>query len=165
MAALDLRLRVASPGLLALPWRQPLADWDITTVSFRDVPVGPSRHLVRFVEADGRLWALKALPRRIALREYDALRRLEDRSLPAVRAAGVVVQPGPDETVLVTEFLDGSWQYRRRRRFPSGRRPRRPYQILAEVDGVTGRYRQVGDLLHEEPLIGLGTDRRRPLGI
>ena len=64
--ALDLRLRVTSPELLALPWREPLATWDPTTVAFRDIPVGPSRHLVRFVEADGRLWALKSLPHRVA---------------------------------------------------------------------------------------------------
>jgi tRNA A-37 threonylcarbamoyl transferase component Bud32 len=110
---LDLRLRVTSPGLLALPWRRPLADWDVTTVAFRDIPVGTSRHLVRFVEADDQVWALKALPHRIALAEYDALRTLEDLDLPAVRAAGVVRSPMTDEAVLVTRFLDGSWQYRR----------------------------------------------------
>ncbi|MDN8660379.1 hypothetical protein Q0N58_14610, partial [Staphylococcus aureus] len=70
MPSLDLRLRTTSPELLALPWRRPLADWDVTAVPIRDIPVGPSRHLVRFVEADGRLWALKALPARLAVREY-----------------------------------------------------------------------------------------------
>jgi hypothetical protein len=121
MAALDLRLRVPVPGLLALPWRHPLADWDVTAVAFRDIPVGPSRHLVRFVEAGGRLWALKSLPRRVAEREYAALRTMEDRGLPAVRAAGLMSRPAPerrgadepDDAVLVTEFLAGSWQYRR----------------------------------------------------
>ena len=110
---LDLRLRVASAELLALPWLEPLIEWDATSVSIRDVPVGPSRHLVRFVEADGRLWALKELPHRIALKEYAILRELERRSLSAVRAAGVVVQPVEDTAILVTEYLEGSWQYRR----------------------------------------------------
>ena len=112
MPALELRLRTAGPDLLALPWREPLAEWDPTVVAFRDVPVGPSRHLVRFVEADGRLWALKALPRRTALREYEALRVMEARELAAVRASGVALQPG-DDAVLVTAYLERSWQYRR----------------------------------------------------
>lgn len=113
MAALDLRLRVPSPDLLALPWREPLATWDVTAVAFRDVPVGPSRHLVRFVEADDRLWALKDLPARVARREYDALRAMEDRGLAAVRAAGVVRQPVDGAAILVTHYLERSWQYRR----------------------------------------------------
>ena len=110
---LDLRLRVTSPELLALPWRHPLADWDVTRVDFRDIPVGPSRHLVRFVEADGRLWALKALPARVAIREYDVLRDMEARSLSAVRTGGVVLQPFDDAAILVTHYLERSWQYRR----------------------------------------------------
>jgi hypothetical protein len=112
VSSLDLRLRVTSPGLLALPWRERLADWDITEIPFRDIPVGPSRHLVRFVETDGALWALKDLPERIAVKEYAVLRDLEARSLPAVRAAGLVIQ-GNDSAILVTRYLERSWQYRR----------------------------------------------------
>ena len=96
-----------------LPWLEPLDQWDATVVPIRDVPVGPSRHLVRFVEADGALWALKVLPRPVASREYHVLRELEERSLPAVRAAGIVVQPFPDTAILLTRYLEGSWQYRR----------------------------------------------------
>jgi hypothetical protein len=110
---LDIRLRDGTPGLLALPWLQPLAEWDATEVPLRDIPVGPSRHLVRFVETDGQLWALKELPQRIAAKEYAVLRDLERRSLPAVRAAGLVIQPFEDTAVLVTRYLDRSWQYRR----------------------------------------------------
>jgi hypothetical protein len=64
VAPLDLRLRVTSPELLGLPWHTPLEEWDPTSVDLRDIPVGPSRHLVRFVHADGRLWAVKARPAR-----------------------------------------------------------------------------------------------------
>jgi hypothetical protein len=110
---LDLRLRVTSPDFLALPWLQPLGEWDVTTVPIRDVPIGPSRHLVRFVEADGALWALKELPLEVAQREYDVLRAVEVRGLPAVRPAGIVVQPFEDTAILVTRYLDRSWQYRR----------------------------------------------------
>jgi hypothetical protein len=108
-----IRLRVPSPGLLALPWLEPLRDWDATEVPFRDIPVGPSRHLVRFVETDGALWALKELPQRIAEKEYAVLRDLEARSLPAVRPAGLVMQPDEGNGILVTRYLDRSWQYRR----------------------------------------------------
>jgi hypothetical protein len=109
----DIRLRVATPGLLALPWLEPLAEWNATEVPLRDIPVGPSRHLVRFVETDGRLWALKELPHRIAVKEYEVLRGLEARSLPAVWPAGLVVQPHEDAAILVTRYLERSWQYRR----------------------------------------------------
>ena len=113
---------MTSPGLLALPWDRALREWDATEVPLRDIPVGPSRHLVRFVETDGQLWALKQLPERIATKEYTVLRQLESMGLPAVRAAGLVVQPkaerdefGRDEdtAILVTHYLSQSWQYRR----------------------------------------------------
>jgi Domain of unknown function (DUF4032)/Lipopolysaccharide kinase (Kdo/WaaP) family len=108
-----MRLRSPSPGLLALPWMDPLGEWDATEVPLRDVPVGPSRHLVRFVETDGALWALKELPQRIAEKEYAVLRDLESRSLPAVRPAGLVGQPGGGNAILITRYLERSWQYRR----------------------------------------------------
>lgn len=112
MTAPDLRLRHPSPGLLALPWHRPLATWGPDAVPLRELPVGPSRHLVRFVEVDGALWALKELPERLAVKEYDVLRTLEDKGLPAVRAAGLVTGVG-DQAVLLTRYLTGSWQYRR----------------------------------------------------
>lgn len=121
MSQLDLRLRAPSSGLLGLPWLEPLAEWDVTEVPLRDIPVGPSRHLVRFVETDGHLWALKELPKNVAIKEYRVLRELERRLLPAVRAAGLVVQPAEDTAVLVTRYLDRSWQYRRLlMRLPTG---------------------------------------------
>ncbi len=113
MAAPELRLRAPCPELLALPWDRPLGDWAAPQVPLRTLPVGPSRHLVRFVECDGELWALKELPPRIAGREYDVLRTLEDMGLNAVRPAGLVFQPDFDTAILLTRYLTGSWQYRR----------------------------------------------------
>jgi len=113
MAAPELRLRAARAELLALPWERPLADWAAPQIPLRELPVGPSRHLVRFVECAGELWALKELPPRIAGREYDALRELEDMGLNAVRPAGLVFQPDFDTAILLTRYLTGSWQYRR----------------------------------------------------
>jgi Domain of unknown function (DUF4032)/Lipopolysaccharide kinase (Kdo/WaaP) family len=113
MADLSIRLRRATPGLLSLPWLDPLASWSPEDAEFRDLPVGPSRHTVRFVQADGVLYALKELPTRIARKEYQVLRDLEVRMLPAVQVVGLVEQPAGGNSILVTEFLSRSWQYRR----------------------------------------------------
>ena len=110
---ISIRLRAASPGLIALPWLDPLAEWPEDTVPFRNLNVGPSRHLVRFVEADYVLYALKELPTRIADREYQVLRNLESRELPAVRPGGLVEPPDTGNSILVTEYLEHSWQFRR----------------------------------------------------
>jgi tRNA A-37 threonylcarbamoyl transferase component Bud32 len=109
----ELRLRSGVPDLVALPWLESLGSWSPADIPFRDIPVGPSRHLVRFVHVGGRLWALKELPGWAAEREYTALLELERRGLPAVRAAGLAVRPGSDDAVLITEYLAGCWQYRR----------------------------------------------------
>jgi tRNA A-37 threonylcarbamoyl transferase component Bud32 len=109
----QLRLRTAVPDLVDLPWLDALETWSPADVPFRDVPVGPSRHLVRFVHVGGRLWALKELPGWAAEREYAALIEMERRGLPAVRAAGLAVRPDADDAVLITEYLAGCWQYRR----------------------------------------------------
>ena len=113
MADLSIRLRRATPGLLSLPWLDPLADWPPEAAEFRELPVGPSRHVVRFVVADGVLYALKELPTRVARKEYQVLRDLEARMLPAVEVVGLVEQPTGGNAVLVTEYLRNSWQYRR----------------------------------------------------
>jgi hypothetical protein len=141
-----MRLRVTSPGLLALPWERPLGEWDATEVPLRDVPVGPSRHLVRFVETDGRRWALKELPQRIAVREYAVLRELESMGLPAVRAAGLVVQPADDprveadrlesNAILVTHYLERSWQYRRLFMRLHPNRPRHRARLFDAMAGL-----------------------------
>jgi Domain of unknown function (DUF4032)/Lipopolysaccharide kinase (Kdo/WaaP) family len=109
----QLRLRAPTAELLALPWGAPLSEWTVPDVPLRDIAVGPSRHLVKFVEADGALWAVKEMPPRIADKEFGVLRRLEDMGLPAVRAAGLVRQPEFDTAILLTRYLEGSWQYRR----------------------------------------------------
>ncbi|MBI2763351.1 MAG: DUF4032 domain-containing protein [Chloroflexi bacterium] len=108
-----LRLRDPDPELLALPWELPLEAWPSDTVSFRKLPVGPSRHLVRFVETERGLIALKEEPVAIADREYDILRHLEDEGLPAVVPMGVAAAVDGHEAILVTRFLPNSLQYRR----------------------------------------------------
>src|SRR3712207_4682395 len=95
-AAAEAPLPSGAPDRVALPWPDGLAAWSPADIPFRDIPVGPSRHLVRFVHVGGRLWALKELPGWAAEREYTALLELERRALPAVRAAGLAVRPDSD---------------------------------------------------------------------
>lgn len=93
---------------------------------FRDLPVGPSRHLVRFLVTDRRTYALKEEPLEVARSEFDVLRHLENLGLPAVTAVGLAEAPERDAAILVTEYLDFSIQYRRLlMRFPLGPGPYR----------------------------------------
>ena len=131
-----LRLRESAAALLDLPWELPLADWSAEALPFRDLPVGPSRHLVRFLVADGATYALKELPLPIAGREYDVLRHLEELGLPAVLAVGVAEAPERDVAILVTEYLAHSVQYRRLlMRFPLGPGPYRD-RLLDAMAGL-----------------------------
>ena len=108
-----LRLRDEVTGLLDLPWELPLREWNETAHVFRELPVGPSRHLVRFLVVDGRVHALKELPIGVAETEYEVLRHLEEAGLPAVRALGLAERPESGNSILVTEYLRHSMQYRR----------------------------------------------------
>ena len=107
-----LRLREPSPELLELPWGRPLAEWTPDGRRFRELPIGPSRHLVRFLVTERGLVALKEEPTAIAEREYDVLRHLEDAALPAVVPMGVAGELGADAAILVTRYLPNSLQYR-----------------------------------------------------
>ncbi len=108
-----LRLREPSAELLELPWELPLEDWPADHLRFRELDVGPSRHLVRFLVTDHGLVALKEEPLDIAEREYAILRHLEEADLPAVTPMGVASDPDRDAAILLTRYLPNSLQYRR----------------------------------------------------
>jgi hypothetical protein len=108
-----LRLRDEVAAFLELPWELPLDRWDSADHRFRELPVGPSRHLVRFLVSGGIVYALKELPAGVANREFEVLRHLEDAGLPSVRAVGLAERPGRGDAILVTEYLRHSMQYRR----------------------------------------------------
>jgi hypothetical protein len=113
MAATEFRLtaRTGHPSFLDLPWDRPLEQWD--TPRLVNVIRGISRHVVRFVEYDGALYALKELPERPARREWTLLRRLESQGLPVVEAAGIVTDRADDlDAVLITRHLEYSLPYR-----------------------------------------------------
>jgi tRNA A-37 threonylcarbamoyl transferase component Bud32 len=103
--------RTGHPSFLDLPWEEPLEDWDSPRLV--NLIRGISRHVVRFVEYDGALYALKELPERPARREWTLLRRLEGQGLPVVEAVGVLTSRGDDlDAVLITRHLEYSLPYR-----------------------------------------------------
>jgi tRNA A-37 threonylcarbamoyl transferase component Bud32 len=110
-ASLQLFARPGHPTFLDLPWDTPLESWQNERIV--QVVRGISRHVVRFVDYHGRLYALKELPRRYAEREYRLLRRLEEQEMPVVEVVGVVPERGEDlDAVLITSHLEYSIPYR-----------------------------------------------------
>jgi hypothetical protein len=107
------RLRIVTrpghPDFLDLPWTRPLDTWDVDRLV--EVTRGIHRHVVRFVDYDGALYALKELPDEFASREYRLLRRMAEEGVPAVDGVGVVRREGLDD-VLITRYLDYSLPYR-----------------------------------------------------
>ena len=108
-----MRFRGDASSLLQLPWATPLDEWPADAARFVELPVGESRHVVRFIALDSELLALKELPMRPARREYEVMRELEDRDAPAVRPVGLVERPDDDAAVIVTRYLMRSLQLRR----------------------------------------------------
>jgi hypothetical protein len=102
--------RTGHSTFLDLPWDEPLEQWQ--SERFVTLIRGISRHVVRFVEYDGALYALKELPERPARREWTLLRRLESQSLPVVEAVGIVTGRGELDAVLITRHLEYSLPYR-----------------------------------------------------
>jgi tRNA A-37 threonylcarbamoyl transferase component Bud32 len=103
--------RTGHPSFLDLPWDEPLEEWQSERIV--NLIRGISRHIVRFVEYDGSLYALKELPERPARREYTLLRRLEGQGLPVVEAVGLVTGRSDDlDAVLITRHLEYSLPYR-----------------------------------------------------
>ncbi len=105
----------ADPALMLLPWGVPLAQWpDDLTVA---LPRGISRNVVRFVQVDRHVYAIKETPTRAARREYRLLGLLAKDELPVVEAVGVVTgRTEPDgaelPAALITKHLRFSLPYR-----------------------------------------------------
>jgi hypothetical protein len=118
-----MRFRLANaatyPAGLQLPWSQPLAHWP--EEHFVDVARGISRNLVRFVEREGAVYALKELLEHVASREYSLLRSLTELDLPVVEPVGLVTEREPvpmdsggheQMALLVTRFLPHALPFR-----------------------------------------------------
>jgi Domain of unknown function (DUF4032)/Lipopolysaccharide kinase (Kdo/WaaP) family len=101
--------------LIGLPFETPLADWPAELTVH--VPRGISRHLVRFVEVDGEVFAVKEATDRYVLREHALLRALAEHSVPVVDAYATVVDRVADDgeelgALLITRHLQFSQPYR-----------------------------------------------------
>jgi hypothetical protein len=111
VARFQLVAATGQPSFLDLAWERPLAEWDSPRLV--NLIRGISRHVVRFVDYEGSLFALKELPERPARREYELLRRLAREGLPVVEAVGLVTaRDGDLDAILVTRHLDYSLPYR-----------------------------------------------------
>ncbi len=98
------------PDFLDLPWDTPLVEWEHPRLV--KMAHGISRHVVRFVRFDDRVYALKATGIVAAQHEYRVLRDLRDDHLPVVEPVGVVSDaPNPGDGVLITRYLDYSLPY------------------------------------------------------
>jgi len=110
-ARLQLVARTGHPDFLDLPWEAPLARWKHERLV--NVVVGIHRHVVRFVDYDGRLYALKELPVQLARKEYGFLRQLAAEEMPVVEVVGVVSDRAAQlDAVLITRHLDYSLPFR-----------------------------------------------------
>jgi hypothetical protein len=101
--------------LLSLPFDRPLAEWDDERIVH--VPRGISRHVVRFVDVGGAVFAVKEATDRFVLREHGLLRALAEHSVPVVDAYGTVVERVGDDGdelggLLITRHLTFSQPYR-----------------------------------------------------
>ncbi len=111
----QLQARTGHPDFLDLPWQEPLEDWDHERLV--EVPTGLHRHVVRAVRYDDRTYFLKALPPRLADREWRFLRHLRQEDVPVVDVVGVVRERhapdgAPLPSILVTAQLEYALPYR-----------------------------------------------------
>ena len=102
-------------GLVDLPWSVPLEEWPASRLI--GLPRGISRHVVRFVQVEEVVYAVKEIGEFSAYREYGLLRELERRRVPCVQVIGLVDgrrsgDGEPLEPALVTRHLEFSLPYR-----------------------------------------------------
>lgn len=114
-ADLELVVRAGHPDFLDLPWSEPLGRWRSPRIV--RMARGVSRHVVRFVAYDERVYALKETDAASARREYRLLLALRDEGLPVVEPVGVARWrgggggDGDDRATLITRYLDYALPY------------------------------------------------------
>lgn len=112
-----MKLQILDPGdhptFLDLPWNRPMEGWQHPRLV--TIPQGHHRHIVRFADYGGSLYAIKELPEHLARKEFHFLRHLNHVGVPAVDPVGVVTGRGSathGEGALITRHLDFSLPYR-----------------------------------------------------
>ncbi len=141
---ITMRFRDSNQVFVAMPWDQPLAKWSGPDLEFVDLPVGASRHTVRFAVVDGSIVALKELPLDVGQKEYDVLRELEARGALAVKTCGLVTRSGDFSSIILTRYLARSFQFRRLfMRLPEGESRYRD-QLLDAMTGLLVELHRMG---------------------
>ena len=110
LAEVEIIVRGGHPDFLDLPWGTPLADWDHERI----VPMahGISRHVVRFVRYEHRVYAIKETEAPRAEAEHRVLRLLREDHLPCVEPVGLVrAKDNGGAAALITRYLDYSLPY------------------------------------------------------
>lgn len=107
---MEIITRQGHPDFLDLPWGTPLESWEHERME--KMAHGISRHIVRFVRFEDRVYALKETETKAAFHEFDVLKDLRADHLPVVEPVGVVDgTPEPGAAVLITRYLDYSLPY------------------------------------------------------
>ena len=113
--AINIKSMSVDPALLDLPWNIPLEQWPPEVLAA--LPRGISRHIVRFVNLNSSVIAVKEISSFVADREYEMLRNLLRLGAPCVRPIAVITgrtDANGEElnSVLITEHLSYSLPYR-----------------------------------------------------
>ena len=113
--AINIKSMSVDPALLDLPWNIPLEQWPPEVLAA--LPRGISRHIVRFVNLNSNVIAVKEISSFVADREYEMLRDLLRLGAPCVHPIAVItgrVDANGEElnSVLITEHLSYSLPYR-----------------------------------------------------
>lgn len=113
--AINIKSMSVDPALLDLPWNIPLEQWPPEVLAA--LPRGISRHIVRFVNLNSNVIAIKEISSFVADREYEMLRDLLRLGAPCVRPIAVITgrtDANGEElnSVLITEHLSYSLPYR-----------------------------------------------------
>lgn len=113
--AINIKSMSVDPALLDLPWNIPLEQWPPELLAA--LPRGISRHIVRFVNLNSNVIAVKEISSFVADREYEMLRDLLRLGAPCVRPIAVITgrtDANGEElnSVLITEHLSYSLPYR-----------------------------------------------------
>lgn len=113
--AINIKSISVDPALLDLPWNIPLEQWPPEVLAA--LPRGISRHIVRFVNLNSSVIAVKEISSFVADREYEMLRNLLRLGAPCVRPIAVITgrtDANGEElnSVLITEHLSYSLPYR-----------------------------------------------------
>lgn len=114
-SAFSITAAVPEPALLDLPWDVALEQWPEEHIA--SLPRGISRHIVRFVNLDERIIAVKEIGTPAAKHEYLILRTLMRLGEPCVHPLAVITgrhdgNGAELNSVLVTEHLAFSLPYR-----------------------------------------------------